>query len=93
MKTQLIVLSAVALLSTGCNAAKKEALEGVKEVEAACAEDPKKGNELGQEWYGKNEVFKKGVDGAAETWKVKDVKNFKYCGGPAFIEAKTRMEH
>jgi len=91
MKSQLIILCAAGLLASGCNAAKKEALEGAQEVEAACKEDPERGREVGQAWYDKNEVFKKGVDGAAETWKIEDVKDFKYCGGPAFIEAKSRM--
>ncbi len=86
-------LVVAALAMVGCNKAKEEALEGMKAVEAACKDDKAKGNELGNEWYGKNEAFKKAVDGAAGTWKIKDVSKFQYCGSPAFSEAKMRLEN
>ena len=89
----VLIFAALATTALGCNQAKSEALEGVKAVEAACSEDKEKGQKLGKEWYAKNEVFKKAVDGASQTWKLKDVSRFNYCGSPAFSEAKVRMEN
>ena len=82
----------MALTLVGCGKAKSEAQQGAKDVDAACKKSKDEGSKLGQEWFGKNEVFKKAVEGAMGTWKVNDAKDFPYCG-PAFIEAKSRIDN
>ena len=89
--TVLIGLMMATLALVGCGKAKAEAQQGVSEVEAACKEDKDEAVKLGQQWYGKNEVFKKAVDAASKTWEVKDVSKFNYCG-VMFKEVKTRID-
>jgi hypothetical protein len=89
----LVVALVLAGSVAGCGKAKAEALAGADAIDAACKDKKSDdASKLGADLYGKNEVFKKAVDGAAGTWKVSDVSKFNYCG-PAFIEARTRMEN
>lgn len=85
----VIALASTSLLA--CDKTKSEAQQGAKDVKAACDEDKEKGQKLGKEWYGKNEVFKKAIDDTAAGWKVK-AENFNYCG-VTFVEAKSRIEN
>ena len=93
MQKMLMVGLVSAVVLAGCGKAKEEAKQGAEQIEAACKSDKKDdASKLGAELYGKNEVFKKAVDGAAQTWNVADVSKFNYCG-VAFVEVKTRIDN
>jgi hypothetical protein len=86
-------LAALAPLASACSKAKEEAIAGAAQIDAACkAKKDDEASKLGADFYAKNEVFKKAVDGAAGTWKVSDVSKFNYCG-VAFVEVKSRIEN
>lgn len=86
----LVLVCALVPLAAGCGSDKKEALDGLEKIKAACADNDKDlAKKLTEDLRAKNKVFDKAFDAAIDDKRG----SVNYCSPLLHTEVSLRIEH